>query len=117
MIRWDVGRINIELSSDDGVDRVVRREEYISSFLLKNDVTGEVSKFNFFSVIFINVTEAADKNILPNDITCSSRLRINDTIYNTFNETFYGSIAGEYSGVGAWLSIIIDYKFKYAFEK
>ena len=87
VIVWNVGSVHLRFDSTNGVDTIHRREEYITAFLLKIiDSSGEVSKMNFLSIIFINATEAAAKRILPNDITCSS---------DTHNDTFFGSIAGE----------------------
>ena len=89
VIDWNVGSVHLRFISSNIVDTIQRREEYITTLLLKIidiDSGGEVLKKNFLSIIFINVTEASSKRILPNDITCSS---------DTHNDTFFGSIAGE----------------------
>ena len=87
VIDWNVGSVHLRFDSTNDVDTIMRREGYITAFLLKIiDSSGGVLKKNFLSIIFINVMEAADKRILPNNITCSS---------DTHNDTFFGSIAGE----------------------
>ena len=87
VINWNVGSVHLRFDSINDVDTIMRREGCITAFLLKIiDSSGGVLEKNFLSIIFINVTEAADKRILPNNITCST---------HKHSDTFFGSIAGE----------------------
>ena len=87
VINWNVGSVHLRFDSTNDVDTIMTREGYITAFLLKViDSSGGVLKKNFLSIIFINVMEAADRRILPNNIICSS---------DTHNDTFFGSIAGK----------------------
>ena len=89
VVRWNFpNNIILQFTNmTENINIIQREGDYITAFLIGIIGTGEVSERNFLSVVFINITEAEQKNTLPGNITCSS---------DSHSDTFFGSIAGEY---------------------
>ena len=93
-VEWNISDANISITFDVGhdVNTVMTRGtgSHVSALLLNiQEASGQVSKMNFFTIIFIDVAEAVIKKTLPSTIICSTN--------ETENDTFYSSVAGKHN--------------------